>query len=170
MCHFQPPASACAVSFALSDLLPSILSFTWLTLYPLGLHPLGLFTLKSQPAQQSFPEPSSRWVWSLLSQMCVVPMTTSVIASPIASCLGSASSWNLGRSRYLLFHIQSILVHGRFHSSVFLDTPPPLYSCDHYPGSLSTSHSHLLRGPSAPSLHTPAPSSPQWLPWPGEKP
>ena len=70
MCHFQPPASACAVSFALSDRLPSILSFTWLTLYPLGLRPLGLFTLRSQPAQQSFPEPSSRWVWSLLSDVC----------------------------------------------------------------------------------------------------
>ena len=33
----QSPAPAHAVFFALSDLLPSTLSFTWLTLHPSGL-------------------------------------------------------------------------------------------------------------------------------------
>ena len=125
--------------------------------------------LRDHPAQHSFPEPSSRWVGSLPSQTYVVPyeyihnsICHSILIPPFCLIL---TPWIL-----LLTCPSHLVNHGAQEISpllVFLDQSLPLYSCDHYTGSLSTSCSRLLRGPSASNLHTPAPSSPLW---PGEMP
>lgn len=163
MCCVQSPASAYAVF--LPERPPSIHPF---------LHRANASPFRSQlrghPAQHSFPEPSSRWVGSLPSQTYVVPFEyihssiyRSILIAPF--CL-IWTPW----IPLLICPSPRLVDHGAQGISpllVFLDQSLPLYSCDHYPGSLSTSCSRLLRGPSASSLHTPAPSSPLW---PGEMP
>lgn len=91
------------------------------------------------------------------------PVNASIVALTVASCYLSISSWSLGCSRCLILHIQ-LWCAGDLTSSVYLDPSLPLYSCGPCSGSHSTFCCSLLRGPSASSLHTPAPSSPQWLP------
>lgn len=146
MCNLQSPA--CAVSLALSGLLPSTLSFTKLTLLPSGLS-LGVILLC-----KAFQNPP-RWVGSLTHRVRGYPMNTSIVAFTMhlftflphleTSDAPPISSFTFRRSWYT----------DDLTSSLFLDSSLPPYSCA---SSHSIFYNSLLNDTSASCLHTPAPS------------
>lgn len=118
----QSPAPAHAVFFALSDLLPSTLSFTWLTLHPSGLSS-GVILLskafQNPPEGGGVPSLTDLYgvLWAPSSQHLPVTVLPhlDILDSPANSSLASSQSW----------------CTGGFIASVFLDPSLPLCSCDH---------------------------------------